>query len=454
MIPHGSMRFVPTHAPTQPRLVPFDTARSHARFGWLIWGVFALGLCIATVLKPDAFVLTDGERFDGRVVGATERALVVVRDDQRQRGPQTIDRSAIAQHAPLGGRSVTPEYRRAAELWWQSKPMYTQGVHGFLYLPQGAILYSPFTLLPPALEETLWRIVGLALLALGLRRVCEPLFAERWPTAFLWSSALAIPPALGSAANGQTNIHIAGLFALACADVIGRRWWRVAMWLSLALACKPTAIVMVLLVGAIYPRPMGWRLTLALLVLAAAPFLHLHPEYVVEQYRAFLGKVAAASAPPDLFPDIRGLLVSFGVVLSEDVLRIVRAAAALGTLGLCWLASRRFGGVGCAMALWTLGGVYLTLFNPRTEGLTYVLLGVPGALWATREVLARRWAPAAFLIFFCLATQFSTQIALNHKNYWVRPLGAAIFAAMVAIEIARGRSRWPADCQPDTTPSR
>jgi hypothetical protein len=288
----------------------------------------------------------------------------------------------------------------------------------------------------------------------------ERLFESFRDRAFLIATPLVIISALGSAANGQTNIHIAALFALCCVDLIDRKWWRVALWLVLALACKPTAVVMILLVGAIYLRPMWWRLPIAMTIFALVPFAHPSPAYVSGQYRDCLTKMTAASQPGDSFQDIRGMLIEFGVVHVEKVaatteraasivqtppestLTIVRAIAALLTLALCFFASRRFGTVARAVILYTLGAIYLTLFNPRTEGLSYIILGLPGAIWAVRELRDRRWWTAAFFVFFTLSTQFSTQIALNHKNYWVRPLGAAVFAALVIVEVMRKRSRW------------
>ena len=173
---------------------------------------------------------------------------------------------------------------------------------------------------------------------------------------------------------------------------------------------------------------------------------------IAQHVRRFVGRHA--------FQDIRGMLIEFGVVHvekvaataehaatvvqtpPESVLTFVRAIAALLTLWLCVIAARRFGDLGRAMILYTLGGIYLTLFNPRTEGLSYIILGLPAALWAVRELRDRRWWTAAFFIFFALSTQFSTQIALKHKNYWVRPLGAAVFAALIVVEVSRRSSRW------------
>ncbi len=404
------MHVTETDAQVKPE-VPRAAAPKPARPAWIMWALFAAGIAASILLRNDS-------------------------------------------------RSVTHEYARAAMLWWQGQPMYTEGVHGFLYLPQAAMLYTPMTWLPDVAAEIAWRCVGLALLVIGLRRLTGLLFESFADLAFLIATPLVIISALGSAANGQTNIHLAGLFALCCVDLIGKKWWRVALWLMLALACKPTAVVMILLVGAIYLRPMWWRLPIALAVFALMPFAHPNPAYVSTQYRDCIAKMSAASQPGDAFQDIRGMLIEFGVVHvekfaataehaatvvqtpPESVLTIVRAIAALLTLGLCFIAARRFGNTARAVILYTLGAIYLTLFNPRTEGLSYIILGLPAALWAVRELRDRRWWTAAFFVFFALSTQFSTQIALNHKNYWIRPFSAAVFAALVVVEVSRRRSRW------------
>ncbi|MDD4933430.1 MAG: hypothetical protein PHO89_08210, partial [Methylacidiphilaceae bacterium] len=64
--------------------------------------------------------------------------------------------SLVVAHAPA--HAVTPTYAAASQAWWQHHNLYDlQSVHGFLYLPQSAILYAPFALLPPVPREILWR---------------------------------------------------------------------------------------------------------------------------------------------------------------------------------------------------------------------------------------------------------------------------------------------------------
>jgi hypothetical protein len=57
-------------------------------------------------------------------------------------------------------RTVTGNYREAAFLWFLGKDLYANAVrtgHGFLYLPQAAILFAPFAWLPHAAGEIAWR---------------------------------------------------------------------------------------------------------------------------------------------------------------------------------------------------------------------------------------------------------------------------------------------------------
>jgi hypothetical protein len=356
-------------------------------------------------------------------------------------------------------RSVTPEYHRAAVEWWLGQPVYTEGGQGFLYMPQAAIAYTPFTFLPSALEEIVWRFAGIALYAAGTFSLCRR-FAARAATgrgdvdegtrgvlgppgnAFFIASVLGLFAAMGSAQNGQTNLHMGGLFALAACAVIDRRWWRATLWLLLALALKPTALVMILLFGAVWWRTMSWRLAAGVVVFLLAPFAHPSPSFAWEQYGEFIDKSARAAAPTDLFQDIRGLLETLHIHLSEHALTAIRAVAAPVTLALCWLASRRFPLAVAAIFTLTLGAIYLMLFNPRTEGVTYAMIGPAAALWATREVVAKRWATAVPLIVYCLILQFSRQVTGDSNNYWVRPLTTIGFACFAAAEILAGRTRW------------
>src|SRR3954471_5223542 len=63
-------------------------------------------------------------------------------------------------------RSVTPVFHLAAERWWARRPLYSDP-RGFHYLPQFALLFSPFHALPAPLGDLLWRILSVATLVGG-----------------------------------------------------------------------------------------------------------------------------------------------------------------------------------------------------------------------------------------------------------------------------------------------
>jgi hypothetical protein len=46
---------------------------------------------------------------------------------------------------PVGRMGVTPVYREAAARWWAQQDLYPPSIHGFQYLPQSAILFTPTT---------------------------------------------------------------------------------------------------------------------------------------------------------------------------------------------------------------------------------------------------------------------------------------------------------------------
>ena len=54
-------------------------------------------------------------------------------------------------------RSVVPAYRLAAQHWFAGENIYSGDGHGFIYLPQAAVLFGPFAVLPPVLGGILWR---------------------------------------------------------------------------------------------------------------------------------------------------------------------------------------------------------------------------------------------------------------------------------------------------------
>ena len=337
-------------------------------------------------------------------------------------------------------RTVTPEYRKASIEWWSGKPIYKARIHGYLYFPQCAILYTPITMLPQRVGEPLWRLLGIGLLAWSIWRLCWFYGGARRNVWFLIATAAVIPPTFSSARNGQANLHMAGLMALAAFD-FGRAAWSCGVAsLLLTVVLKPLGIVPCLLAGACYLKKTAWRFFVGLLILAAISFLHWNFRYVLNQYMLFIETMKIASQPdkPD-FCDIQGLLLVLGIHLPVLVLTAVRAISALGTLWLAMLAVRRYDPARGAFVCLLLSAWYLLLFNPRTETNSYVLLApFVGVLVAAAVFHAGAAVRFAGMAGFTLILSCENWGPLHHlTNLWLKAAAALVFGGFLIGDIIR-----------------
>lgn len=430
-----------------------------ARAAWSLWCVLAIGVTVATLLKRDIVVLQEpaGAVVEGRVIEQT-RASVTIRvkrdecgRDFAEQPEREIERRDIAVVSRLGARSVTGNYRYGAERWRHGLPMYTEGPHGFLYLPQAAMLFVPFEMMPVEVGEVLWRLVGLGVYVGGVWTLSRRLVPGRLAEAFTLATLLAIPGSLGSAQNGQTNLVMGGLCALGAVSASEARWWRTSLWLMLAMAFKPVALPVVLLLAAVKPRLIP-ALAAGAVVLAGAPFVHPDPAYVWGQYQGAFSKVIQAADPSSIdafFSDIRGMLRDFGLAFTDRQVLPVRVAAALLTLGACVWIGRRSEEPGRCVWVVLMGVGYIMAFSPRTEGVTYAMIAVVAAVVGAMMLLERRWALGVFLAAYCLVLQFSMPLTDvltgEERKYWLRPLLTLVLMVWVVWEATyrskpRGRS--------------
>lgn len=340
-------------------------------------------------------------------------------------------------------RTVTPEYRQASEKWWGGKESpYDMSQVGYLYLPQEAILYTPYQLLPKSLGEPLWRWTGLALLAVGLWRGAGVMGSGQKEPLFLAATLLVIPATLSSARNGQVNLPLAGLMLLGVADIARARWNVATLWLLLAVMLKPIALAPALLAGACY-APLRLRLAGGFLLCLAAAWIHPDPSYVTAEYRHFWEKFLLAGQPAEnTFSDFFGMLWCWGIHPAPAVISGIRALMAIVVLLLSLHVVRKFRGDAFAQAfgVMLLSSLYLMLFNPRTEENSYVMLAGFTSLMAGRAILANSGRPALLLTLFTLtlAVESYGHPIFPLTRIWFKPLATLGFAtALVA-----GRFAW------------
>src|SRR5215472_17301359 len=68
-------------------------------------------------------------------------------------------------------RPANDAYARGAVRWAGAENLYVEGGGGFIYLPQSALVYLPFTLSPRWAEHALWRVFTIGLFAIGIWRL-------------------------------------------------------------------------------------------------------------------------------------------------------------------------------------------------------------------------------------------------------------------------------------------
>lgn len=293
----------------------------------------------------------------------------------------------------------TPAYRTATRLWWRSEDVYgaadlAASIFQFNNLPAHIVLFSPFWAVGQPLGGALWRVFSIAVFAAGLARLAALLAPQRATVAIAVAFLVVQPSASSVFTSGQVHVVMLGLMMLAMADIAVLRWWRASLWLGLAVAFKPLAIVLVLLCLAIYPA-IRVRLAAAIVLVIAVPFIHPDPGFVASEYAVFARKMVLSSQPDGGKWAFIGTLVEwFGVDFSGRFWLAVSALAALATLGLAALARRDLDPRRAALAVTMLAFGYLLLFNPRTEPNSYVALGVLMGFCAIDLSLlrAREWA--------------------------------------------------------------
>jgi len=339
------------------------------------------------------------------------------------------------------GRTVVPAYREGALSWIAGEIIYKHlGVGGFTYLPQAAILFIPFSLFPVVVGEVIWRFVNIGVFALGIFQFARLVRCRSGKELFPLMTLVALPLAWDCARNGQATLALTGLMLLAVVAAAEQSWWRVVLWLSLGISVKPLMIVLVLLLMAI-DRPLIWRVALGMLATALVPFLTQHPTYVFEQYAAcwknFTTAAHVGAAETGWTSPFHAIRLA-GIIVPEKLQMLIRIAAALGTLILCYLSRRRHDAVRSAVFVFSLAVTYLMLFSPRTENNTYAMLGPAiAAFLAGAFLVEQRFREGILLSCIALAIlggrTIERMLTPHAGTSWLSPLMAVCFAVYLLV---------------------
>ncbi|QPC90964.1 glycosyltransferase family 87 protein [Mesorhizobium sp. INR15] len=331
-------------------------------------------------------------------------------------------------------RSVVFVYRHGSEAFLEGRPLYNvELAMGYLYTPAFAALYIPFAKLGPYLGDQLWRVLGFTVLTLAAIRQVRKVGGQDLMWLLSFGLCLALPMAAGAIRNGQATILLAAACWFLTFSALEGRRAETFFWASVAIIAKPTAIVMLLLAGALRPRLIP-VLVLAVLAVLAIPYLFAPADYINALYRDFfqmLTSMAADGGGHFVPTDFTAPFTKIGLLIPAIDATVVRVVAALLTLSaVLWFDRKLERGV-AGLAIFVTAAFYMCVFNPRVEPNTYAMIAVPAGLAIALLWRQERGGALAMVLatvqFLAGLTGIDRQ--LNDFFYpWFRPIAVTVIA--------------------------
>ena len=343
-------------------------------------------------------------------------------------------------------------YADAGRKWTASQPLYSY-TRGFVYSPLVAAFFAPFSWLPISLGSVLWRLLNAALFVGAIFWWLKSEISSRIPKSSYWLVFLLILPlSLGNFNNGQVNPMIIGLLMVAILAAYEERWTLAAFAVGFSTYLKIYPLSVGLLLVLLYPRQLGWRLALALILMGAVTFILQRPAYVLEQYQRWFSTRAADDRRMnmDIAPrDFAMILRLLHIHLSAHMVLVLQLLAAAGAAVLCVAGRlRKWSEKRLLTCVFTTGTCWMLLFGPATEDATYAMIA-PVLVFALVQALCQNslsWMRvlvcasfALLLVGLVLNAFFSLKKTPTLMS--VQPFGALLFAGYSIFWVFRS-SLW------------
>jgi hypothetical protein len=331
-------------------------------------------------------------------------------------------------------RTVWKAYIGGSEALLAGLPLYdTQSEMGYLYAPAFAALYIPIVKLGPHLGGVVWHTLGFAVLTYAAMRQVRKLGGGELMWLLSFGLFLALPMAAGAIRNGQATILLTGACWLLTLSALEGRRAETFFWASLAIIAKPTAIIMVLLVGAPRLRLIP-VLVLAVLFVLALPYAFAPAGYLNDQYRVFaqiLTSMAVDNTSHFVPTDFTAPFTRMGLPIPEFGATIVRIVMALFTLTAVLWFDRKLERGPAGLAIFLTATFYMCVFNPRVEPNTYAMIAVPAGLaiallW--REERGGALASVLSTVLFLTGLSGVERHVHDFLFPWFRPIAVTLIA--------------------------
>jgi hypothetical protein len=287
-------------------------------------------------------------------------------------------------------------FAQAGQDWLGRKDLYMprQGLDVYRYSPLIAILLVPCGALPDVAGTALLRLVNLLVFVGSLywwsRRGLPRRLTVREPAILF---LLALPLAVSSLVDVQTNALTVGLLLCGVTAAGRGRWNWAALCIALACLIKGYPIALGLLLVAAYPRLFAWRFVVALAACLALPFLFGPPDYVLRQYEGWLRWGLNDRHCDDVsgaFRDLKLFLRVWLAAPSDTAYRLLQVVSAAAIACLCRV--QRRAGAPSRQVLTTafcLACGWMMLLGPATEATTYIFLA-PASAWLVLDSRSQR----------------------------------------------------------------
>ena len=335
-------------------------------------------------------------------------------------------------------------YYDAGRKWIQSESLYSY-TRGFVYSPLIAAFFVLFSWLPLSLGAVLWRLIDAAVFAGAIFWWLKAEIHDRIPKSSHWLVFLLILPlSLGNFNNGQINPLIIGLLMIAILAARDRQWTLSAICVGICAYLKIYPLSVGLLLVLIYPRKLGWRLVLTLILMGALPFILQRPAYVFEQYQRWFSFRAADNRRMnmDIAPrDFAMILRMLHINLSATVLLVIQILAGAAAAAVCMIGRvRKWSEERLLICIFTLGTCWMLLFGPATEDATYAMIA-PALSFAMVQAFSQT-TPSWMRVLICVSYAvllvgliLNAFFGLKKTPYSmsVQPFGALLFAGYTII---------------------
>jgi Glycosyltransferase family 87 len=349
-------------------------------------------------------------------------------------------RVALVPHS----HDVFGTYADAGRKWATSQPLYTY-TRGFVYSPLVAAFFAAFSSLPLSLGSALWRLLDAAVFIGGIFWWLKAEINNRIPKSSYWLVFLLILPlSLGNFNNGQVNPMIIGLLMVAILAAREERWTLSAVALGVSAYLKIYPLSVGFLLALLYPRQLGWRIALTLILMGAVSFVLQQPAYVLEQYQRWFSTRAADDRRmnTDIAPrDFAMILKLFHINLSASVLLVLQMLAGAGAAAVCLVGRlQKWSKERLLICVFTTGTCWMLLFGPSTEDATYAMIA-PALAFALVQAFHQN-TPLWMRVVVCVS--YSILLAGLILNAFfglkktpalmsIQPIGALLFAAFALV---------------------